>query len=197
MHRHSGEFVTLRTGLGSVRRNVLNLSHQRTIDLGNSGPFVSFSFDDFPLSAYHTGGSVLKDFGARGTFYVSMGLVNTSNELGEHFRLEHLRAASLDGHEIASHTFNHSSSRRTALSAFRKDVLRGRNELRETTDVCSSSNFAYPYGAVTLSAKRAVGNEMLSCRGTCKGINGPRVTSICFAPMPYTEILSDLRRCSK
>jgi len=36
-------------------------------------------------------------------------------------------------------------------------------------------NFAFPRGEVTLSAKLAVGKEMMSCRGIYGGVNGPYV----------------------
>ena len=36
-------------------------------------------------------------------------------------------------------------------------------------------NFAFPRGEVTLSAKRAVGEEMMSCWGIYGGVNGPYV----------------------
>ncbi len=53
----------------------------------NRGPIVSFSFDDFPRTAYSAGGAILERFGVRGTYYAAAGLMNTANELGEQFRL--------------------------------------------------------------------------------------------------------------
>ncbi len=79
--------------------------HSRLMRIGENGPIVSFGFDDFPRSAYTAGGEILKNFGARGTYYVSLGLMNTSNDLGEQFRLDDLHSLVKDGHELASHTF--------------------------------------------------------------------------------------------
>ena len=45
--------------------------------LNNATPMVSFTFDDIPKSAATTGAGILEDHGARGTFYVSGGLVGT------------------------------------------------------------------------------------------------------------------------
>src|SRR5271169_4689030 len=103
--------MSLSSALGAARRRLLCFLHRRVGLLGSPGPFVSFAFDDFPRTAYTVGGSTLKKFGVRGTYYVAMGLMNTSNELGEQFRLEDLHAAAADGHELASHTFSHKSSR--------------------------------------------------------------------------------------
>lgn len=167
--------MSLRSTLGMARRRWLCSRHRRTVALGDSGPFVSFTFDDFPRTAYTTGGAILRSLGVRGTYYVAMGLMNTSNELGEQFRLEDLHAAAADGHELATHTFSHRSSRNVSLEAFQKDVRKGRNAVHEIASLDPSANFAYPYGEVTLAAKRAVGTEMTSCRGIYGGWNGPLV----------------------
>jgi peptidoglycan/xylan/chitin deacetylase (PgdA/CDA1 family) len=167
--------MSLRSTLGMVRRTLLSSRHRRTAALGDSGPFVSFTFDDFPRTAYTAGGTILKNLGVRGTYYVAMGLMNTSNDLGEQFRLDDLYAAADDGHELATHTFNHHSSRRVSLNAFKEDVRKGCDAVREIAGLAPSGNFAYPYGEATLAAKQAVGREMISCRGTSGGRNGPLV----------------------
>jgi peptidoglycan/xylan/chitin deacetylase (PgdA/CDA1 family) len=167
--------MSLRSTLGTVRRTVLSSRHRRTVELGDSGPFVSFTFDDFPRTAYTSGGAILRSLGVRATYYVAMGLMNTSNELGEQFRLEDLHAVADDGHELATHTFSHHSSRSVSLEAFNEDVRKGRDAVREIAGLAPSENFAYPFGEATLAAKRAVGQEMISCRGTFGGWNGPVV----------------------
>ena len=136
---------------------------------------MSITFDDFPRSAYTVGGSILRNYGVRGTYYVSMGLMNTSNALGEQFRMEDLHSAANDGHELASHTFSHHSSRAVSCAAFRDDVRKGWSAIREMGGRVPTCNFAFPKGEVTLSAKLAVGKEMTSCRGTYGGVNGPFV----------------------
>lgn len=167
--------MSIRTRIGSVRRQVLGRFLSRRVSLGNVGPLVSFSFDDFPRTAYTVGGLILKDSGARGTYYVAPGLMNKVNELGEQYHLEDLHDLVEQGHELASHTLNHLSCRAVPLRVFREDVTRGRQALRELSGVEDSGNFAYPYGAVTLRAKGTLGEEMVSCRGTTGGINGPEI----------------------
>jgi hypothetical protein len=39
--------------------------------------------------------------------------------------------------------------------------------------LADSGNFAYPYGDVTLRAKKTLGPDLVSCRSTIGGINGP------------------------
>jgi peptidoglycan/xylan/chitin deacetylase (PgdA/CDA1 family) len=165
--------MSLRSRLGAARRRVITSFHSRLVPMGDIGPIVSFSFDDFPRTAYDVGGAILKGFRARGTYYVAMGLMNVKNDLGEQFQLDSLKALVDDGHELASHTFNHLSCRAVPFSRFQQDVRRGREAIREFVRGSGSDNFAYPYGDVTLEGKKLLGPQFTSCRGTCKGLNGP------------------------
>ncbi len=167
--------MSLRSSLGAVRRFILCRVHRRTVALGPSGPFVSFTFDDFPRTAHTVGGAILKKYEVRGTYYVAMGLMDTSNELGEQFRLEDLNSLSAAGHEIASHTFNHYSSRKVSRRRFREDVQRGLQAIDALGNLHPTKNFAFPYGEASIRAKFIIGREMMSCRGTQGGFNGPSV----------------------
>ncbi len=164
--------MNLRSFLGTVRRKVLCSLHRRTVPLGNIGPIVSFSFDDFPRTAYSVGGAILEQFGVRGTYYVAPGLMNTSGELGEQCHVEDLHCLLEKGHELGSQTFYHSSSRSSSLAAFRADVEKGREALKEMTGV-DPANFAYPYGHTTLQSKRELGPTLASSRSNFAGCNGP------------------------
>jgi peptidoglycan/xylan/chitin deacetylase (PgdA/CDA1 family) len=159
--------------LGSVRRQLLGSLYSRCVPLGDHGPIVSFSFDDFPRSAYTVGGAILKGFGVRGTYYAAIGLMNTSNELGEQFRRDDLDGLVEDGHELASHTFSHASCRSVSLVQFLEEVDRGRAAAHEFSGGKDAANFAFPFGEFTLSARRALSTRFASCRGIWSGINGP------------------------
>jgi len=167
--------MSLRTGIGTLRRRMLSQLLSRRVTLGNAGPIVSFSFDDFPRTAYTVGAPILQGFGARGTYYVTPGLMDTVNNLGEQYCLRDLRDLVEQGHELASHTHSHLSCREVPLHSFREDTRKGRQAIFDRVGIADSGNFAYPYGDVTLRAKQALGLEMLSCRGTTPGINGPEV----------------------
>ena len=97
---------------------------------------------------------------------------NTSNELGELFVEKDLHALFEKGHEIASHTFHHSSCRSVPLSAFATDVQQGMKAVEHLTG-CSSGNFAYPYGHVTLAAKKTLAPHLRSARSIIPGVNRP------------------------
>ncbi len=146
---------------------------RREVPLENREPIVSFSFDDFPRSAYSVGGSILESFGARGTFYTACGLMNTCNELGNQFRMDDLDSLLDRGHELASHTYSHLSARSVSCEAFCRDVEKGRQAIEKVTGA-ESLNFAYPFGHVTLRAKQALGLSLASARGIFPGFNGPK-----------------------
>jgi peptidoglycan/xylan/chitin deacetylase (PgdA/CDA1 family) len=164
----------LRSTLGRVRRQALCSFHRRSVALGDCGPIVSFCFDDFPRSAYTVGGSILKRFGARGTFYLSMGLMNGWEEPSERVTVDDLRSLVEDGHELATHTFSHVSPRALPLAKFRQDVRKGQEAIRQI-GLAPSANFAYPFGEVTLAAKGALAAELASCRSIYGGVNGALV----------------------
>jgi len=135
-------------------------------------PIVSFCFDDFPRTAYSTGGKILEEHGVRGTYYAAAGLMNTSNELGEQFTRGDIDELMDAGHEVGSHTFHHYSGRRVPRLIFEKDALLGRDAIRDMTG-SDAGSFAYPFGHVPLRSKARLGAHMSSCRSIYGGVNGP------------------------
>jgi peptidoglycan/xylan/chitin deacetylase (PgdA/CDA1 family) len=166
--------MSLRSQLSAVRREALCTLHRRTASLGDRGPFVSFSFDDFPRTAFTVGGSILRSHGARGTYYTALRLMDAETEVGQQFCRKDLFSLVQDGHELASHTLSHISSRATSCALFQQDVERGMQALLKEAGI-SAANFAYPFGHVTLRTKKALGSKTSSCRGTFAGINGPQL----------------------
>jgi len=162
--------MTLHSQLGRLRAEVLSIVHSRPLPLHNHGPVVSFCFDDFPRTAYTTGGAILKSFGLCGTYYAALGLMNTTNELGDQLRLEDIESLLADGHELGCHTFSHLSCRAVSPRSFESDVLKGRQAIYELTGD-DAENFAYPYGHVSVHSKKSIGTHMSSCRGIYGGIN--------------------------
>jgi peptidoglycan/xylan/chitin deacetylase (PgdA/CDA1 family) len=166
--------MNLRQHLGSLRRRALCSLYRRTVQLGNAGPIVSFTFDDFPRSAYSAGGSILERFGARGTYYATGGLMRVSNELGELFVADDLDALVARGHELGTQTFHHSSCRSVSLAAFVDDVRKGMRAVEQIKGH-NAANFAYPYGHVTLGSKKILGPVLTSSRSIFPGFNGPEI----------------------
>lgn len=167
--------MILHSQLGGARCAVLSSFYRREISLRGLGPIISITFDDFPLSAWTLGGSIVERFGGRATYYAAIGLMGTQNKLGQQFRIADLQSLVERGHELGSHSFSHLSAWKTPIKDFVRDVDHGERSIRESAGIKPSRNFAYPYGEVTLTAKRELGPRMGSSRGTCGGINGPDV----------------------
>src|SRR5687768_10497192 len=89
------------------QRSLAQLFFRRPIAIRSEMPLISFTFDDFPRSALHVGGAILKRFGLVGTYYASLGLMGTEAPTGSIFDLEDLRILLEQGHELGSHTFDH------------------------------------------------------------------------------------------
>jgi peptidoglycan/xylan/chitin deacetylase (PgdA/CDA1 family) len=135
------------------------------------GGVVSFTFDDFPRSAWVNGGAVLEKYDRRGTYYTAMGFAGTANKLGPMFELDDLRAAHVRGHEIACHTYTHRDCGRASPAAIAGEIDENAAALSAALDGAPITNFAYPFGGVSLAAKRALNARFASCRGTGRGIN--------------------------
>lgn len=135
------------------------------------GGVVSFTFDDFPRSAWTEGGAILEQHDCRGTYYAAMGLAGTENHLGPMFHSEDLRDIHARGHEIACHTFSHLDCSRAPAAEIAVEIDRNGAALSRGLDGAMPINFAYPYGAVSLAAKRALAPRFVACRGTGRGIN--------------------------
>jgi len=55
------------------------------VELKLDKPIISFTFDDFPKTAFTHGAKILEKNNVKGTFYLAFGLANTVYEIGEAF----------------------------------------------------------------------------------------------------------------
>jgi len=154
---------------------LLHALHRRPALLGQKGPFISFTFDDFPRSAGTVGAAILERYGVRATFYVAMGLMGTTNELGELFEAEDLQSLARRGHELGNHSYSHRKCCEMTSASFQQDIERSKEAMREASGIVPSDNFAYPYGEVTLTTKETLRSSTSSCRTTNAGLLGPEV----------------------
>lgn len=160
------------------------------------GGVVSFTFDDFPRSAWVNGGAILEKYDRRGTYYAAMGLCGTENKLGPMFELDDLRAAHAQGHEIACHTFHHRDCARMLPAQIADEIDRNAVALSQVVGGAPVDNFAYPFGGVSLSAKSELGARFASCRGTGRGLNQGTVDlADLFSTSLYTSNFDRNRLC--
>jgi peptidoglycan/xylan/chitin deacetylase (PgdA/CDA1 family) len=135
------------------------------------GGVVSFTFDDFPKSALAVGGDILERYGARGTYYASLKLAQSDNHMWPIFDDHDIRAAHRAGHEIACHTFTHPDLRHMARPMILAEVRNNAAALSSLIEGFLPTNFAYPYGGISILAKRVLRFWFSSCRGIDRGIN--------------------------
>ena len=147
------------------RRNSGRLSFQRRVALNLSKPIISFSFDDFPKSALHIGGAILKDRGLTGTYYVSLGLLGTEAPAGLLCTEEDLAIAMREGHELGCHTYSHCDSWNTESGAFERALIQNREALSTIAPGASFRTFSYPISSPRPSVKRVSARHFAGCRG--------------------------------
>ena len=151
-------------------RELNGLLATRPASLSWPGGVVSFTFDDFPRSAWTEGGPILERHGLRGTYYAAMGFAGGGNHLGPMFETGDLVAAHGNGHEIACHTLSHRDCMRAAPADIAAEIERNGAALTALLRT-KPTNFAYPFGGVSQTAKNAAHGRFASCRGTGRGIN--------------------------
>lgn len=162
---------TIQGIFGGMRQRALSSLQRREYLLPDTGPIVSFTFDDFPRSALDNGGEILKSYGGCGTYYAAVGLMGRINELGELFDKDDIERLLARGHELGSHTFSHMSCRANSLEGFEADTRKGRDAIIKLGGRPELHNFAYPFGHMTVSSKRRIGPQMASSRSVFMGIN--------------------------
>jgi len=133
---------------------------------------ISFTFDDFPRSAWTAGGRLLMARGKKGTYYGCMGLMgNGSSEVGPLFTREDLYELQTAGHELGCHTLNHTSCYSVSAEDFAKSCAENQRQAASVLDGYPLRNMSFPFGHVSLSAKRMVNSTYDTCRSTEPGIN--------------------------
>jgi peptidoglycan/xylan/chitin deacetylase (PgdA/CDA1 family) len=166
-------FTRLTQRLMNVPRDVMaKYSCRRLRKMRSNEPIVSFSFDDFPITAWTNGGAILHKYGYKATYFVSFGLMGSNHpEIGLSHDLDVLRAVVASGHELGCHTFNHLDAWSCTRNAFEESITANQSRLGSYFDDLRFRTFAYPKGRVTPIVKRAAGEHFACCRGTYPGLN--------------------------
>src|SRR5258708_9108589 len=73
--------------------------------LPDTRAMVSFTFDDVPKSAATVGAPMLEEYNAKGTFYISGGLVDHRSGNWTRISVFHILVLHLNGHQPAPYTF--------------------------------------------------------------------------------------------
>jgi hypothetical protein len=160
---------------GRIQRSAARYLSTRAFRIHAREPLISFSFDDFPRSALHVGGSILKRHGARGTYFASFGLMGTTAPTGPIFVQEDLELLVEQGHELGCHTYAHSDSWSTRSGEFERSVIQNRQALGQMLAGASFRTLAYPISPPRPATKRAMARYFACCRGGGQRINSGTV----------------------
>ena len=139
--------------------------------LRNERPMVSFTFDDFPESAATDGVSILDQYDAKATFYVSGSLVDKPDEHWQGVSAGDIVQLHRRGHEIACHTFSHQPATELDATRMADEVEQNRDYLRGLDPSIQIDNFAYPYGLGSVWRKAQLARTFRSSRGIVPGVN--------------------------
>lgn len=164
----------LRRLQGKYRRTLSVALCRRSIKMQNTGPLISFTFDDFPQSALEVGGKILRAHGVAGTYYVSLGLLNRDEPTGRICSSTDLKEVLAQGHELGCHTFGHCDAWETESRSFQESILANRRALKEILPGASFATMSYPINTPRPSTKRRTGRHFAGCRGGGQTFNsGP------------------------
>lgn len=153
----------------------------------NETPMVSFTFDDIPKSAATTGARLLEDHDARGTFYISGGLVGTETSDWTAVDGQDIIDLHRNGHEIGCHTFSHARACDLDAEALAAEIAGNRSYLRTLDASIKLKNFAYPFGYGSFGRKGQLKQAFQSCRSIVPGVNSGTVDLQFLRAMPLIE----------
>jgi peptidoglycan/xylan/chitin deacetylase (PgdA/CDA1 family) len=149
---------------------------------------VSFTFDDAPKSAATIGAPILEEYDARGTFYISGGLVDKWSGNWTAVSADDIVGLHRRGHELACHTFSHTRAIDLDAAAMTAEMENNRRYLLALDASIKIENFAYPYGFGSVSRKRQLGKIFRSSRGILPGVNSGVVDLQYLRATPLIEV---------
>ena len=148
---------------------------RRNCQMRTAVPLISFTFDDFPRSALHQAGSILRERGFAGTYYASFGLMGRIGRTGEIFSVPDLEEFARQGHELGCHTFDHCDSWETAPAEFEASILRNRKMLAELLPGACFTSLSYPLSWPRPQTKRRMVKYFDCARGGGQTFNAGTV----------------------
>lgn len=157
---------------GKYRRTVAAALCKRPITMQNTMPLISFTFDDFPLSALDVGGSILKDHGLAGTYYVSLGLLDRAESVGRICSARDVGRVIAHGHELGSHTFGHCDPWETEPELFEASLFENQQALDGILPGATFETMSYPISTTPRPVtKKQTGRRFACCRAGGQRIN--------------------------
>lgn len=165
------DYSPSRTLVAKLERRLTQLRHASTVSIRPPGPLVSFTFDDFPMSALN-GADVVEAHGGRGCFYAATSQMEGRHPVyGEMYSASSLRDLDARGHEIGAHSDAHADYARLSPREVLADLTACISRLAEQGVGKGLASFAYPYGETSAAAKRLVADVFATGRGGLSAVN--------------------------
>lgn len=157
----------LRCLLRAGKISVLSHFASRRTDICLRQAACSITFDDVPESALRNGVPLLEQLGVPGTFYISCGL----GKHGGYLNGEQVKELVIRGFDVGCHTFSHYRLYDGNASGLAVDAARNRRCLEDELDVGLLKDFSYPFGQVSIRAKRMLAPHYQTMRSIYPGLN--------------------------
>src|SRR5882762_9671335 len=164
-HRERAAAVYLARARRRLELEAAKVLFRRRLAVRTALPLISFTFDDFPRSAFLEAGSILRRYGILGTYYVSLSLMGKQSLLGPMFEADDLKELDRLGHELGCHTFGHCHSWNTPPDVYERAILENQKALSDVLPGASFQTFAYPHSAPRLAVKKVDARHFRCCRG--------------------------------
>ena len=161
--------------------------HVDRFRLRNTTPMVSFTFDDLPKTAVTAGADILEAHGARGTFYVSGGLVGVGTPDWAAGDAADVLSLHRRGHELGCHTFSHQRACDLDEASLADEIARNRGYFRALDSAIGIETFAYPFGYGSFARKQQLKDQFQTCRSIVPGVNAGSVDLQFLRAMPLID----------
>ena len=148
---------------GKYQRVLASALCRRPVEMRNSFPLISFTFDDFPTSAIETGGRILGDHGIAGTYYVALGLLGRDEAAGRMFSKSDLELVVAQGHELGCHTFGHCDPWETDPQVYEASILDNRRELEHIMPGTRFETMSYAISTTPRPATKKIAGHYFAC----------------------------------
>jgi peptidoglycan/xylan/chitin deacetylase (PgdA/CDA1 family) len=154
-----------------ARRDLCRFFARRPFNIALSRPLISFTFDDFPHSAWSNGGRILEEHAATGTFYASLELMGRDLDAGPAFQAADLASLLARGHELGCHTYSHCPSWETLPADLERAILDNRKALEKLLPGAGFRTLSWPINSPRPATKHRAGRYFDACRGGGQGFN--------------------------
>lgn len=160
------------THLTRVMNRLALMDTSQSIKIRAGGAMASFTFDDFPISAYEVAGRMIEDAGGRATYFASASFMGKVIDGIPYYTPELLREMHAKGHEIGCHSHEHVYLSAKGAKFAHTSAARNAKAMREVLGgQFMMTSFAYPYGDVSPAVKGAMARRFSLCRGVHQGLN--------------------------